>query len=225
MKRLSLLVLVLLVAWAVPAQAQFAAVVYDPTNFGANIVTSAQSVITAVHAVMSVANQVLELTPVDEIIVGGQIAEDLALLGEIISNAELVWYDLQSLESQITVLFGLEHAPDTRAGLDARLLEIKQFYYRTLSYAMRTQTLVMTMFRTIEHVTRLIDSIGAFVGHMQANQTLVQVNTTVSKTLAVMEVQQAAWQRADTVQRLSEGVTLASLDKIALKRLEDHPRY
>jgi conjugal transfer/entry exclusion protein len=225
MKRLSLLVLVLLVAWAGTAQAQVAAVVYDPTNFGANIVTSAQSIITAVHSVMSVANQVLELTPVDEIIVGGQIAEDLALLGEIISNAELVWYDLQSLDAQITALFGLENAPTTRDGLDARLLEIKQFYYRTLSYAMRTQTLVMTMFNTIEHVGRLIDSIGTFVGHMQANQTLVQVNTTVSKTLAVMEVQQAAWQRADTVQRLSEGVIIESLHQISLARLEGHPQY
>jgi conjugal transfer/entry exclusion protein len=218
------LALLLLFGWTLPAHAQFAALVYDPTNFGANIVTSVQSVITATEAVLQTANMVLELTPVEEIIVGGQIAEDLAILGEIISSAELVWFDLQSLESQITALFGLENVPLTREGLDERLLEIKQFYYRTLSYAMRTQTLVMTMFRTVEHVSALIASIGSFVGNMSANQTLVQVNTTVSKTLAVMEVQQSAWQRADTVQRLSEGIVLESMRQINLARLEDHPR-
>ena len=90
---------------------------------------------------------------------------------------------------------------------------------------MRTQTLVMTMFRTVEHVTRLIDAVGALIGNMQSNQVLVQTTTTISKTLAVMEVQQAAWQRADTVDRLSQAVILASLEKIVLKRLEDHPRY
>jgi len=226
MKRLVLCIVLCGVCWGPrPAPAQFAAIVYDPTNFGANIVTSAQSVITAAEAVLQTANQVLELTPVDEVIVGGQIAEDLALLAEVVISAELVWYDLQSLESQITALFGLENAPDTRDGLDARLLEIKQFYYRTLSYAMRTQTLVMTVFRTVEHVSRLIDAVGALIGNMQGNQTLVQTNATMSKTLAVMEVQQSAWQRADTVDRLSQGVIMASLEKINLKLLEDHPRY
>ena len=72
---------------------------------------------------------------------------------------------------------------------------------------------------------RLIDAVGALIGNMQSNQVLVQTTTTISKTLAVMEVQQAAWQRADTVDRLSQEVILASLDKIDLKRLEDHPRY
>ena len=86
-------------------------------NLTQNSITATQSVITAIEAVLQTANQVLELTPVDEIIVGGQIAEDLALLAEIMVSAELVWYDLQSLEAQITMLFGLDNAPDTRAGL------------------------------------------------------------------------------------------------------------
>ena len=188
-------------------------------------VTATQSVITAIEAVIQTANMFLELTPVDEIIVGGQIAEDLALLAEVLVSAELVWYDLQSLESQIATLFGLDTAPDTRAGLDERLLEIKQFYYRSLTFSMRTQALVMTMFRTVEHVSRLIDAVGALIGNMQGNQVHIQTNTTMSKTLAVMEVQQAAWQRADTVDRLSQGVILASLEKINLKRLADHPRH
>jgi hypothetical protein len=53
----------------------------------------------------------------------------------------------------------------------------------------------------------------------------VQTNATISKTLAVMEAQQAAWQRADTVERMSRGVILASLAKIEQKRWETWPRY
>jgi conjugal transfer/entry exclusion protein len=222
--RRRLLVAVILVGWAVPVQAQVVSLVYDPTNFGANIVTSAQSVITATQTVLMVANQVLELTPVDEVIVGAQLAEDLATLGEILSSAELIWYDLQSLDAQVTALFGLEQAPDTRDGLDERIREIKQFYYRTLSYSMRTQALIMTMLRTVEHVSRLIESIGALLGNMQSNQTLVQTNTSMSHTLAVLTTQNAAWQRADTVDRLSERVIIESMTKITWIRLEDHPR-
>jgi conjugal transfer/entry exclusion protein len=207
------------------AQAQVAALVYDPANFVENAITAVQSVIEATYAVLSEAHQVIELTPVDEVIVGGGIAEDLAALADILASAELVWYDIQSLEVQIQSLFGLDVVPTTREGLTARIADITQFYYRCLSYAMRTQALVMTMMRTVEHVGRLVDSIGGLLGNMQSNQTLVQVQATVSKTLAVMEVQQSAWQRADTVQRLSEQVITESLKQIAELQLADHPRY
>lgn len=217
------LVLLLLLAGPVPASAQILGTGVMPVvEVGANLF---QNTVTAANSVISVVNQALELLPLDEIIVGGQLAEDLALLGEITSSASLVWYDLNSLEAQITALFGLDTVPTTREGLDARLLAIRQFYYETLCYAMRAQTLMTTMFRTIDHVTRLVDSIQTFVGHMQGQQTLVQVNTTISKTLAIMEVQQTAWQRQDTVQRLAEGVTLESLRRIGEVRLADHPRY
>jgi conjugal transfer/entry exclusion protein len=214
----------ILLCWAPLAWSQ-GIPVYDNTNFLQNVVTAAQTTITAVESVLQTANQVLELTPVDEIIVGTQIAEDLAILGEIVLNAELVWYDLESLDSQIEALFGLELAPDTRDGLDERLQEIKSLYYRTLSFAMRTQTLIMTVLHTIEHVSRLIDSVGALIGNLQSNQVQVQTTATISKTLTVLEVQTAAWQRADTVQRLSDAVIIESLHKISILRLEDHPRY
>ena len=218
---LAILVTSLAIPW--PAQAQiFGTGVLPVTEIGPNLaqstITATQSVITAVQAVLQTANQILELTPVDEIIVGGQIAQDLALLAEIVVTAELVWYDVHSLDAQISALFGLETAPDTREGLDVRLLEIKEFYHRSLCFAMRTQTLILTVFSTVEHVSHLIDAVGRLIGNLQGNQVLVQTNTTISKTLAVMETQQAAWQRVDTIDRLSQGVIMASLDKISLKR-------
>jgi conjugal transfer/entry exclusion protein len=199
--------------------------VYDNTNFLQNVVTAAESTITAIESVLQTANQVLELTPVDEVIVGGQMAEDMAALAEIVTAAELIWYDVHSVDAQIMALFGLDNAPATRDGLDERVLEIKQFYHRTLTFAMRTQTLIKTLLRTAEHVRRLIESLGDLVGNMQGNQTLIQTNATMSQTLAVMEAQQAAWQRADTVQRLSQGVILESLRRIDESRWESWPRY
>jgi hypothetical protein len=168
---------------------------------------------------------VLELTPVEEVIVGGQLAEDMAAIGEVISSAELVWYDAQSLNTQIRALFDLDTAPDTVQGLQLRYQEIQQMAFRAQSFAMRAQTLLLTMFNTVEHVTRLIDSVASLVGNMQSNQTLVQTNATISRTLAVMEAQQAAWQRADTVDRMSRGVIMASLTKIEQNRWKTWPKW
>ena len=72
----------------VPSRAQVLGTGILPvTEVGAQLiqstVTATQSVITAIEAVIQTANMFLELTPVDEIIVGGQIAEDLALLAEV----------------------------------------------------------------------------------------------------------------------------------------------
>jgi hypothetical protein len=216
-----LLVAFLLGGPGVPSAQIFGTGVLPVTEVGANLFHNA---ITSANSVISVANQALELLPLDEILIAQQLAEDLALLGQVLQMADLVWYDFQTLNAQITILFGLEHAPTTREALDTRLVAIQQFYYQTLCYAMQAQALVATMLRTIEHISGLVNSIQAFVGHMQGQQTLVQVNTTMSTTLMVMEVQQAAWQRADTVQRLADGVILESLRKIAQARLVGHPR-
>ena len=206
-----------------PASAQVLGTgVLPVTEVGANLF---QNTITAVESVLQTINMVLELTPVEEVIVGGQLAEDMAALGEVVSSAQLVWYDAQSLNAQIRAMFDLDTAPDTAQGLQLRLQEIQQTAFQAQSFAMRTQTLLLTVFNTIEHVTRLIDSVASLVGNMQGNQTLVQTNATISKTLAIMEAQQAAWQRADTVDRMSRGVIQASLHKIEQNRWKTWPKY
>jgi hypothetical protein len=192
------------------------------TEVGANLF---QNTITAIESVLQTINMVLELTPVEEVIVGGQLAEDMAAIGEVVSNAQLVWHDAQSLNTQIRVMFDLDTAPDTMPGLQLRLQELQQLAFQANAFAMRAQTLLTTVFNTIDHVTRLIDSVASLVGNMQGNQTLVQTNATISKTLAVMETQQAAWQRADTVDRMSQAVIKASLAKIEQKRWETWPKW
>ena len=106
------------------------------------------------------------------------------------------------------MLFDLNTAPDTRTGLDARLQEMKSLMYDIRVYAIRTQSLVWTIQRTIEHINSLVSRIEGFVGNLQSQQTIAQMDTTVSKTLALIEVQQAAYQRSDTVDKLSEALVI-----------------
>ena len=72
--------LCLLLLWSRPAQAQIP--VTDALVGAQTTISAIQNVITATNMVLSVANQVLELTPLDEILIAGEIVEDLALIGD-----------------------------------------------------------------------------------------------------------------------------------------------
>jgi uncharacterized protein YqgV (UPF0045/DUF77 family) len=171
MRRVLALTLGLLLCDSIPhASAQVLGTgVLPVTEVGANLF---QNTITAIESVLQTINMVLELTPVEEVIVGGQLAEDMAALGEVVSSAQLVWYDAQSLNAQIRAMFDLDTAPDTVQGLQLRYQEIQRTAFQAQSFAMRTQTLLLTVFNTIEHVTRLIDSVASLVGNMQGNRAL-----------------------------------------------------
>jgi hypothetical protein len=166
---------------------------------------------------------ILELTPVDDLIVAGGIAEDMAALADIWSQASGLSYDLSSLNTQITVLFDLDTAPDTREGLDARLLELKRTAYEVRVFALRTQTLAQTVLRTVDHLLGLLDSISAFVGNMQANQRIMEAQSTVVKTLAVMDTHTAAYHRAETADKLAEALIIESVRRIECRRLDGWP--
>jgi hypothetical protein len=200
MSRAAGLLLVLLLSLPLQAQAQFAALVYDPTNWTANMAQVAQSIII-------VANQILDLTAIGEIVIAA------------------LKYDFVQLHNQVVVLFDLNTAPDTRSGLDARLQEIKSLMYDIRVYAIKTQSLVGTIQRTIEHINNLVSRIEGFVGNLQGQQTIAQMDTTVSKTLALIEVQQAAYQRSDTVDKLSEALVIESINRINQKRIADWPTW
>lgn len=200
-------------------------VVYDPANFSQNSISAIQSVLTTIQTILIEANQILELTHLDDIAVAGGIAEDMALLGELVVQAEGLSYDIASLQAQIVSLFALETAPDTREGLTLRLAEIKRLKYQSYSYAARTQTLLMTAIRTVDHLQGLLDTLGALVGNMQGNQTVGQFHAVAGKHLVNLDVQMAAFQRAQTVDSLSEAVILESIARIQAKRIEDWPGF
>lgn len=205
-----------------PAWAQLP--VTDGLALGQRVVQIGQAVLQTAEAVAQTANMVLELTPVDELIAADGIIEDMGTLAEIVTDARALSYDLSSLNAQIHVLFDLETAPRTRRELDERLIDIKRTVFEARTFALRTQTLMMTVLRTVDHLTRLLGALGDLVGNMQANQRLAELQGTVSKTLAVIEVQSAAFQRADIVERMSADLVKESMARIQDRRLEDWPR-
>src|SRR2546425_12999915 len=117
-KRLGLS-LVLLLGLVATAQAQLP--VIDAGNLVQNTTTAIESVLTTIETILIEANQVLELTPLDDIAVAGGIAEDMALLGQIVEQAEGLSYDIGSIQAQINVLFVLDTAPHTPDRPSARI--------------------------------------------------------------------------------------------------------
>src|SRR5215510_8679683 len=221
-KRLSLSALLLLLCIS-GAHAQLA--VIDVSNLAQNTITAIESVLTTIETILIEANQILELTPLDDLAVAGGIAEDMALLGQLVEQAEGLSYDIGSLQAQLDSLFNLDTAPDTRDGLTARLAEIKRQKYLAYSYAARVQTLMRTALRTVEHLQGLLDTLGAIVGNMGGNQTVGQFHAVSSKHLANLDVQMASFQRAQTVDKLSNALILESITKIQARRIEDWPSF
>src|SRR5262249_5612862 len=95
--RVSGLVVALLVLPGGHADAQLA--VIDLANL-------AQTTITAIEEVLSVANQILELTPLEGIEISGDFASDLGELAAMATEARLLSTDLGTLQGQLTALFG-----------------------------------------------------------------------------------------------------------------------
>ena len=188
--------------------------VYDNANFLQNIVTAAQTTITAIEAVFQSKEWVLDLTALDGIQTADGIAEDMALLGQLVEQAEGLSYDLSSLQAQIDSLFSLDAAPGTTSALRERLAAIRQLKYRCYSYAMRVQTLLRTALRTVDHLQGLLDTLGGIVGSVTGNQTLGQFQAVGSKHLANLDVQIASFHRAQAVDKLEDVLILESLRHI-----------
>ena len=219
-KRLGLS-LVFVLCLVATAQAQLP--VIDAGNLVQNTTTAIESVLTTIETILIEANQVLELTPLDDIAVAGGIAEDMALLGQIVEQAEGLSYDIGSIQAQINALFDLDTAPDTRDGLTERMAEIKRVKFQSYRYAAKVQTLLSTAARTIEHLTGLLDTVAGLIGNLQGNQTHAQFQSVLGKHMANLEVQQAAFQRAQTVDKLSEALIIESINRIQARRMEDWP--
>jgi conjugal transfer/entry exclusion protein len=215
MKRLLLMGVLLVLVARTPAQAQ-GIPVFDAANL-------AQNVIQALQTILIVGNQVLELTGLDALILGEDFAGDMDELASIVQQAQGLAYDVSSLQAQVSALFSLESAPSSTRELRERLAAIRQVVFQSYLYAMRTQTLLQTTLRTVQRVTRLVATISDFVGNMQANQTMSQLNSTVTETLARLQVQTAAYERAQSVERLTEPLTVESIHRINDALMMDHP--
>ncbi len=210
-----ILCVILLGAWWTPAQAQ-GLPVFDAANL-------TQNLIQAVQTVLMVLNQVLELTGVDGLVLDDAFQGDLTAMQDIVTNAQGLSYDLASLNAQITALFDLSAAPNGSAALRERLAAIRQVVFEGHVYALRTQTLLRTTLSTLQHLTGLVAAIEGFLGNMQANQNLVQYQATIAKTLATLQTQTSAFERAQSVERLERVLTDQSIEAIQKALMEDYP--
>jgi hypothetical protein len=191
--------------------------VTDVGNLLANTAQLAQ-------AVLMVANMVLELTPLGEIVLGDELSTDLSELGVVVEEARGLSYDLASLQAQVTTLFDLGTAPRSSLELQQRLAAIRRVVFDSYVYALRTQTLIRTALSAVRHLTRLIAAVGDLAGNMAANQTLIQLEGKLNQTLATLQVQTAAYERAQSVDRLTEPLIMESLINIHTNILSDWPK-
>ncbi len=167
MRRMMLLGCMLMLLTATAASAQ-GAPVFDLANFG-------QNTIQALQAVAMVANQVLELTGLDEIVLGDDIGTDLEQLAALREDAQGLQTDLANIQLQITLLFDLSAAPRGSSALRDQMAAIRQLTWQAYVDALRTESLLQSSTDALRRIVRLIEGIGGLLGNEQANQTLAVV--------------------------------------------------
>src|SRR5215813_1459152 len=186
MKRGILAVTVLLILWTAPAHSQVAALVYDPKqDFNATFQIG--------QNVVSLANQALELLPLDVIVVIDTMSTDISDLNVIIQEGNQIGMDVSSLQAQLTSFFHLDTAPDTASALAERVGEIRGLIWQARAYAMRVNTLVQTFQNTLRHLDALVQSIAGFAGTKQGIQTLNQKAASLTYVQTVQATGQAAY--------------------------------
>jgi len=201
---------------ATSASAQ-GAPVFDLANFG-------QNTIQALQAVAMVANQVLELTGLDEIVLGDDIGTDLEDLAALREDAQGLQTDLANIQLQITLLFDLTTAPKGSAGLRDRVAAIRQLTWQVYVDALRTESLLQSSVSALRHIVRLIEGIGGLLGNEQANQTLAQMEAKLTVELIKLRTQTAAAHRAQAFDRLRQPLIEQSLSNINDAIMEDYPQ-
>src|SRR6266568_6353126 len=184
MKRVMLLGCMLMLLTATAASAQ-GAPVFDLANFG-------QNTIQALQAVAMVANQVLELTGLDEIVLGDDIGTDLEQLAALREDAQGLQTDLANIQLQITLLFDLSAAPRGSSALRDQMAAIRQLTWQAYVDALRTESLLQSSTDALRRIVRLIEGIGGLLGNEQANQTLAQMEAKLTVELIKLRTQTAA---------------------------------
>lgn len=196
----------------------------DTANLFQNTITAVQSTISAVEAVIHTAKWIIEQTPLDELALGGEWAADMAQLEALVREAQALGYDVGSLMTMINTWFSLESAPDNTTDLQIRLFEIRRQVSLGYIYAMRTQTLIQTAIRTVNHLLRIFEQISALLGNLSGQQNLAQHLTKLVQLETEAKVSTTAFQRAQSLERITEPLLLESLERINTNIMRTHPR-
>jgi hypothetical protein len=202
MTRRVVVALLLSLCWAVPASAQIP--VTDVGNLFENTVQVLQGT-------FSLANQALELLGLGAIVLDNGFDDDMAAIALVAGDAATVLGDVRALEDQIATLFDANTMPNTPATITDRYIQMTGALRTARLYAIRTQRLATTVIGAVQHIRQLVADIAGILGNNQANQTLSQMSATETRLLTALELQTAAYQRVDTLDRMSDDVLRASL--------------
>jgi len=204
MKRLLFGVSFILLLIAPHVQAQ-GLPVFDAAN-------ALQNTIQAVQTVLMVGNQLLELTGLEGIEVNEDFASEMDEIGRLMDEARGLGQDLH-----------LDNAPSGSSALRERLAAIRRVVFEAYLDALRTQTLVRTTLSAARHLTSLVAGIESLLGNMQSNQQLLQIEATLTKKLTELQLQTAAYHRAQSFDHLTDPLIAESMDLIQDELLLDYP--
>jgi hypothetical protein len=217
MRRISVLIGVIVLGLAGVARAQL-----PVAEAGQNLTYNG---VQAAEAVFQTAQWILDLAPLESFEFSDAFMEDLATLQELAREAQQIGLDLASLQAQIDALFGLDAAPMTSFEYRQRVADINRRILQVYGYAMRTQTLINTTIRTVEHITGFIAQVAALLGKLSVEQTLSQQLGKLHQLHAEANVQMSAFQHAQSTDALVPGVLIQGIQNITDAMMADHPRW
>lgn len=216
MKGYRLLLPVLLVLCvARPAKAQLS--VIDEANLLENTVQTIQQI-------LMVLSWGMDLASLGEDSLGGSFADDAGAIAGLASDVNALSFDISQLNAQLAALFALETAPASSWSLQTRTREVRRLYVQAYSYAMRTQTLLGTISRTIEHLMSITNRIGELFGTVSAQQNGQQYLAKITQLETQTNLQVAAFQRAQSIKEADPSIEIQAVENIKFNVRADMPR-
>lgn len=189
-------------------------IVYDPANHTTNILTSLQTTISAAQSVLQTGYMIVELTGIEETLGAAAFLEDLALMSSFLSDARALAWDFQSIQSQVDRLFNPAMARSSSYELAVWQSKTDFTLWEVYSYATATQSLIATIHHTIDHMRSFINRIGVLLGNRQALQSINEAQAKLVQAQEKQAIMDAAFQRAESYQRMQEPFVNQSLSLI-----------
>jgi len=192
--RIILILLLLSLWWNLPASEAQTLV----AEVGVNLV---QNFIQAIQSVAAVANQVLDLTPLDDMIMeSGEFMEDLEALDALVDEAQGLSWEADTLSAQYARLFGVEKLPIRSSEYALRRTEVAGYLLDGYHYSMRTQNLLKRSVHIVKRTTRFLKRIPTFIGNLQGSQNISESTQELTNLLTQANIQAAAFERAQATE-------------------------
>jgi conjugal transfer/entry exclusion protein len=176
-----------------------------------------QNTITAVQTIAIVANQILELTALGEAI---EIAEDLAMLQEIATEAAGLGADMGLLLEAFqpgTELFGSQTYRSMRIHLNEEI-------WRARTFALRAQLLITTALRALERIRTIASHVLDAIGNLTVSQAVGEAQGKLQQHLVEANVTRAAFERAQSLEEAAPAKLIGIIDNTNRAIMDDHPR-